>query len=141
MSLNGAISQIQRERDKTYIYMPNPTLIHPRTVKLNHYLKIVDFFINAGCPEQFLPEPTLGEYRPDVYMKDSKGNSICVEIQLTPISTKRMQTKVEQFVEAFGTEHDAKVLLICSDNEYEKIIMPDGFHIARLSVPEEIYYK
>lgn len=139
--MSGAISQIQRERDKPYIYMPNPTLIHPRTVKLNHYLKIVDFFIHAGMPAEFLPEPTLGEYRPDAYMKDSKGNPICVELQLTQISTKKMQQKVEQFVGTFGKEHDSKVMMLCSDNQYDKIKMPTGFHLINLPVPREVYSK
>lgn len=141
MSLSGAISQIQRERDKPYIYMPNPTLIHPRSVKLNHYLKMVDFFIHAGMPKDFLLEPVFGEYRPDAYMRDSKGNPICVEMQLTPISTKKMQTKLEQFVGSFRKEHDAKVMILCSDSSYDKVKIPEGFHLIRLPIPKEPYEK
>lgn len=139
MSLNGAISQIQRERDKPYIYMPNPTLIHPRTVKIDHYLKIVDVFISSGCPTTFLPEPTFGEYRPDAYLKDRNDTPICVEVQLTPISTKKMQHKIDQFEYEFGKEHDSKIILLVSDNKYDKVKIPDGFKLARISVPKEVY--
>jgi hypothetical protein len=121
--------------------MPNPTLIHPRSVKIDHHLKLVDFYINAGCPSEFLPEPVFGCYRPDVYMKDSKGNAICVEVQLTAISTKKMTTKIEQFVASHGREHDAKVMILCTDNSYNKITMPKGFHLVRMNVPPEVYSK
>lgn len=119
--------------------MPNPTLIHPKTVKIDHYLKIVDVFIAAGCPETFLPEPVFGEYRPDAYLKDNKDNPICVEVQLTPISTKRMQSKIDQFECEFGREHDAKIMLLVSNNNYDKVKVPDGFKLARISVPKEVY--
>ncbi len=137
MTLNGSITQIQRERDKPYLYMPNPTVIHPRTVKIDHYLKIVDFYIHTGCPEIFDVEPRFGEYNPDVYMKDRQGNSICVEIQLTPISTKKMQSKIDEFVSTYKKEHDAKIMLLVSNNSYDKVIMPDGFHLVKLPMPEE----
>lgn len=119
--------------------MPNPTLIHPKTVKLEHYLKIVDTYIAAGCPPSFIPEPVFGEYRPDAYMIDRKKNPVCIEVQLTPISTKKMQTKIEQFVNTYNKEHNATTLLLVSDNRYDKITMPKGFTLQRVNIPKEIY--
>lgn len=137
MSLNGAITQIQRERDKPYIYMPNPTLIHPRSVKLDHQLKIVDFYIHTGCPKKFIIEPKLGEYNPDVFMKDLKENSVCAEIQITPISTKKMQSKIDEFVSMYGKEHDAKIMLLVSNSVYDKVIIPNNFKLIRIPLPKE----
>ena len=119
--------------------MPNPTLIHPKSSKINHYLKIVDTFIYYGCPQVFVVEPQLGEYRPDVYMKDHQGNTACVEVQLTPISTKKMQQKIDQFTSTYGKEHDAPIMLIVSDNEYSKVKIPDGFYLYRIPIPLEPY--
>lgn len=137
--MSGAISQIQRERDKPFLYMPNPTLIHPRTVKIDHYLKIVDFYIYSGCPKVFLTEPKFGDYNPDVYMKDKKGNSICVEVQLTPISTKKMQTKIDEFTAEFGKTHDARIIALVSNNSYSKIKIPEGFKLVKIPIPKEPY--
>lgn len=139
MYLDGKILQIQRERDKPYIYMPNPAILHSRSIKIDHHLKIVDFYIHAGCPDVFVPEPNWKKYKPDVYMKDIKGNAICVEIQITPISSKKMQTKVDEFVSSYGTEHDAKVMLLVSNNEYSKINIPPSFKLIRIPMPNEPY--
>lgn len=139
MSSTGTILQVQRERDKPYIYMPNPATLHHRSVKLNHQLKIVDFYIHTGCPETFIPEPNFKEYKPDVYMKDKKGNAICVEIQITPISSKKLQTKIDQFVSTYGKEHNAKVMFLVSDNNYNQAKTPSGFSLIRLPLPKEPY--
>lgn len=122
--------------------MPNPTLIHPRTVKIDHYLKIVDCYIHFGCPEVFHPEPCYKSYEPDVYMKDRKGNAICVEVQITPISTKRMQKKIDEFVASFGKkEHDAKIMLLVSNQDYPKITIPSSFRLVRIPLPTEPYVQ
>jgi hypothetical protein len=119
--------------------MPNPTLIHPRTVKIDHYLKIVDCYIHFGCPDVFEVEPAYKTYNPDVYMKDRKGNAICVEVQITPISTKKMQTKIDQFVSTYGKGHDAKIMLLISNQEYHKVVMPPSFKLVRIPIPKEPY--
>lgn len=119
--------------------MPNPAVLHHRSVKLDHYLKIIDFYIHTGCPEHFIPEPNWKDYKPDVYMKDRKGNDICVEIQITPISAKKLQTKIEEFVSSYGKLHNAKVLLLVSDSSYAKAEMPSGFNLIRLPLPKEPY--
>jgi len=72
-------------------------------------------------------------------MKDKKGNPICVEVQLTPISTKKMQTKIDQFVSTYGKEHDARIMLLVSNNAYEKVKMPDNFMLVKLPIPKEPY--
>lgn len=119
--------------------MPNPTLIHPKGTKIDHYLKIVDFYIHTGCPPHFIPEPNWKNYKPDVYMKDSKGNNICVEIQLTHISSKKMQKKVDEFASTHGKEHDAKVMLLVSSVEYPKVEVPKGFNVITIPMPREPY--
>lgn len=139
MRVDGCILQIQRERDKPYIYMPNPAVMHHRSVKLEHQLKIVDFYIHTGCPPTFQVEPQWKVYKPDVYMKDKMGNSICVEIQITPISTKKMQLKIDQFVSTYTKEHDAKIMLLVSNQEYPKVVMPSGYKLIRLPLPMEPY--
>jgi hypothetical protein len=119
--------------------MPNPTLIHPKGIKIDHYLKIVDFFIHVGCPPMFEPEPNWKNYKSDAYMQDKKGNYICVEIQITPISSKKMQKKVDEFVSTYGKEHDAKVMLLVTNNAYGSIEAPPPFRIVRIPMPKEPY--
>lgn len=121
--------------------MPNPAIIHTRSVKLNHYLKIVDVYIAAGCPNVFQPEPNFGEYQPDAYMKTTRGDTMCVEVQLTHISSKKMQKKVDQFVNTYGDRHDAKTFLLVSNVAYGKLKIPEGFKIKRVSIPDEVYTK
>lgn len=117
--------------------MPNPATLHTRSIKIDHQLKIVDFFIHAGCPSSFHIEPNWKEYKPDVYMKDKKGNAICVEVQITPISTKKMQKKMDEFVATHGREHDARVMLLVSNNEYQKVTIPNTFKLIRIPMPSE----
>lgn len=119
--------------------MPNPTLIHPKGVKIDHYLKIVDFYIHVGCPPIFVPEPNYKNYKPDAYMHDKKDNPICVEIQLTPISNNKMQKKIDEFVSTYGKEHDAKILLLVSDTAYKDIKIPKTFKLVRIPTPHEPY--
>jgi hypothetical protein len=140
LSLGGSCLQVKRERDKYYLYTANPSPIHHKSNKINHYLKIVDFYISAKTPERFLIEPIFGSYEPDVFFKDTSNNSICVEIQLTPISTNKMETKIKQFVKEYGKEHDAKILVICSDYNYNKIKSPNGFKIIKQPLPKEIQF-
>jgi hypothetical protein len=119
--------------------MPNPAVLHTRSIKIDHHLKIVDFYIHAGMPKVFQVEPNWKKYKPDVYMKDLKGNPICVEVQITPISTKKMQTKIDEFVSSYGKEHDAKVMLLVSNQEYSKIKVPTTFKLIRIPMPIEPY--
>jgi hypothetical protein len=135
--MDGSCLKVIRERDKCYLYTSNPSPIHHKSNKINHYLKIVDYFIKAGKPDKFLIEPVFGKYEPDLFFKDQSNNSICVEIQLTPISHKKMQDKINRFVSEYGKEHDSKILVIVSDYPY-KIKNPNGFKIIKQMVSKEI---
>lgn len=138
MYLDGKILQIQRERDKPFLYMPNPAILHHRSIKIDHHLKIVDFFIHAGMPRVFHVEPNWKTYKPDVYMKDRMGNNICVEIQITPISSKKMKTKTIEFMESFKKkEHEATIMLLVSNQAYSQIDLPKPFKLVRLPMPNE----
>jgi hypothetical protein len=119
--------------------MPNPAVLHHRSIKIDHQLKIVDFYIHTGCPTHFLVEPPFKNYKPDVYMRDLKGNAICVEIQITPISNKKLQTKIDEFVSTYKKEHDAQVMFLVSDSMYKDVKMPKGFNLIRLPMPKEPY--
>jgi hypothetical protein len=121
--------------------MPNPATLHHRSIKIDHHLKLADFYIHAGCPQIFLPEPNFKLYKPDVYMKNQTGNAMCVEVQITPISTKRMQSKIDEFVSSYGKDHDATHLLIVSNQDYPKITIPSSFKLHRINLPVEPYTK
>jgi hypothetical protein len=97
----------------------------------------VDFFIQNNCPERFIIEPIFGNYEPDIFFKNASDHSICVEIQLTPISHKKMQTKINQFVTEYGREHDAKIFVLCSNYKYNKLTIPKGFKLINQPLPKE----
>lgn len=140
LSMGGIVLPVKRERDKTYCYTCNPSPIHHKSNKIEHYLKIVDFYISRGCPDNFVIEPIFGSYESDVFFKDSSNNSICVEIQLTPISHNKMQTKINQFVSEYEKEHDSKVFVLCTDHSYSKLKMPNGFKLIKQPLPKEIVF-
>jgi hypothetical protein len=137
LSTDGSVLQIPRTKDKCYLYA-DPS-INPNSNKINHYLKIVDFYLQAGKPSVFVIEPELGCYEPDIYFQDGSGQSICVEVQITNISNNKMQKKIDDFVKECGKTHNAKKLMICSDYHY-KIKMPAGFHLIRQGLPKEIFF-
>jgi hypothetical protein len=112
--------------------MPNPTIIHPQSNKINHFLGIVDLYIKLGQPKIFEVEPVINdEYRPDAYFRLSDGTPVLIELQRTLVSTKRMQEKVEAFAKAFlKKQHDAKTLWIVADTEY-RIKVPAGFSVVQ----------
>ena len=119
------------------MYTDNPSPIHHKSNKINHYLKIVDYFISESCPEYFAVEPLLGSYEPDVLYKDHFNRSVCVEIQLTKISNKRMQDKIDRFVKECGITHDSKLLVLVSDFNYKLTIDP-RFKLIRKPIPGEV---
>jgi competence CoiA-like predicted nuclease len=91
-------------------------------------MAIADFYDRIGKPEKYIVEPDLNyEYRPDVYM-EYKGEQIVVEIQLTQISTKKMQQKVDMWISGYEKHHFAKKMWIVSDHLY-KLEVPVGFDI------------
>ncbi len=134
----GKIKSIPREKDKTYLYSLNPSPINHKSNKIEHTLKIVDFYIAIGMPKQFAIEPTLGTYEPDIMY--NKSENICVEIQITPISRNKMQQKINQFVFEYNKEHNSKLLIICSDYQYNKLSVPNGFKMIQKFLPKEIQF-
>ena len=140
LTMAGSVLQVKQSKDKSYLYTCNPSPIHHKSNKIEHQLKILDFFIQAECPANFIIEPILGSYEPDIFFRDKSGNSICVEIQLTPISLKKMQTKINQFVSEFEKNHDSRKFVICSNQNYNKLKIPNGFKIIKQSVPKEINF-
>jgi hypothetical protein len=140
MYRDGSVLPVQRTKDKPYLYTGNPSAIHHKSNKIDHCLKIVDFFIKEGKPTNFVVEPILGDYSPDVFFRDGFNRSICVEIQITPISLKKMQDKVDRFVKEFGKEHDSKLFVLCSDASYNKLVMPKGFKLIKQPLPKEVEF-
>ena len=119
------------------MYTDNPSAVHHKSAKIDHYLKIVDFYISAGMPGKFLIEPTFGSYEPDIFFEDKSGNHVCVEVQITPISHNKMQDKINRFVSEYGKEHDSKVFVLCANHGYKKLEIPKGFRLLRQALPNE----
>lgn len=136
MVREGAILAVPRTKDQTYLYTTNPSQIHHKSNKIDHHLKIVDYYIALGSPPNFIIEPSLGEYEPDIFMKDRTQRSICVEIQLTRIANKKMQDKVDVFIKEYNKEHDSKVFVVVSDTKY-KLKVPSGFSLKYYKLPKE----
>lgn len=140
LSLQDKVLQVPRCKDECYLYTPNPSLIHHKSNKIPHTLKIIDFFIQEGMPQRFLIEPILGSYEPDIFYKGVNNESIAVEIQITPISLSKMQTKLNQFVTEYGKEHDSKIFHICSNQSYTKLKVPSNIKVIHNSLPKDIIY-
>jgi competence CoiA-like predicted nuclease len=103
-------------------------MIHPNSTRTKHFLAIADFYDRIGKPQTYIVEPNLKyDYRPDVYM-EYKGEHVVVEIQLTHISTKRMQEKVDMWISGYGEKHHAKIMWVVTDVLY-KLEVPSGFDI------------
>lgn len=136
--MDGLCLPIQQSRDKYYLYTCNPSHIHHKSNKLEHSLKIVDFYIQCGMPDNFIIEPKLGKYEPDIFFKDKSNSSICVEIQITPISHNKMQSKINQFVAEYGKEHDSKIFVLCTNQNYPKLTVPKPFRLIKQKLPQEI---
>jgi len=83
-------------------------------------------------PKIFEIEPQMNkEYQPDVYTIIN-DRPIIIEYQRTLISAKKMQEKVNLFVEShIRKNHDAKTLLLVSDHKYPKVTIPSGYRIIR----------
>jgi len=111
--------------------MPNPSIIHPQSNKISHFIAIADLYIGLKQPKVFEVEPVINDdFRPDAYVRDiSLPSPVLVEVQRTVISTKKMQAKVDEFVKSYlKKQHDAKALWIISDVEY-RLDIPEGFSV------------
>ena len=129
---DGYILQIPQRRDKPYIYMPNPAKMHHQSSKLEHFLGLADIYLQFGKPVTFEIEPDICEaYRPDAYMV-FKDRHILIEYQRTTISQKKMQDKVNRFMEAYTQgRHKCRELCIVSNYKYN-VTHPKGFAVHQL---------
>lgn len=134
LSRDGHVLQVPQVKDRPYLYMTNPSMIHPQSNKIAHFLGLADLYIHMNQPKIFEVEPIINdEYRPDIYTRlhDADNTAVLIELQRTLISVKRMQEKVDQFAKAYHKkEHDAKTLWIVADSEY-RIAVPSGFTIVQ----------
>ena len=82
-----------------------------------------------GQPVIFEVEPDLKcDYRPDVFMIRN-GKRIFIELQLTRISNKKMQDKINRYTQSFYLKHhNVDNLWIVTDHLYN-LSAPDGFNI------------
>lgn len=106
--------------------------MHHTSSKLEHFLGLADLYLQLGRPSVFNIEPQISdEYRPDAYMvKD--GSHAVLEYQRTLISQKRMQDKVDRFVNAYAAgKHRCRIMLIASNVKY-KVTAPTGFTVRNI---------
>jgi hypothetical protein len=116
--------------------MPNPTIIHPNSTRTNHFLAIADFFIRIGQPDIYEVEPDLKHnYRPDAYTILNQ-EQVAIEIQLSHVSNKKIQEKIEGFVDSFKKgKHQAKRLWLVTDRPF-KYTVPSGFIVETIALTE-----
>jgi uncharacterized protein (DUF1499 family) len=136
LTRDGWVTPIPMPKDKPYLYMPNPTMIHTQSSKTQHFLSLVDVYIDLGQPNIYQIEPQINqEYRPDVYARLPEPTII--EVQRSYISHKKMQEKLNMFVDSsIRRQHDSNILWIISTREY-KLKVPSGFTVIQ-SNPKEI---
>ncbi|MCZ8497512.1 replication-relaxation family protein [Priestia megaterium] len=89
-----------------YIYFLNPSTVKKDSQKLNHYLAIVDFYIQLcefQVPTEFQVEKRYGNsfMQPDVFMEWNK-KSFFVEIQRSRYTTDIMGEKIQRYLDYFN---------------------------------------
>jgi hypothetical protein len=133
---DGFVCSVPRTKDQCYCYALKG--YNPKNQKSDHQLKIVDTFIELGKPNQCIIEPELGSYEPDLFYKDHFNRSVCVEVQLTRISQKRMQEKVNTFIKEEGVNHDSRLLVVYSDYRICGLIFDEKkYKIMMKELPKE----
>lgn len=136
---DGSVCSYPRTKDQCYLYALKG--FNPKNQKVDHALKIVDVYIYLKCPGACLVEPELGSYEPDLFYRDHFNRSVCVEVQLTKISQKRMQEKVNNFMKEEGKNHDSRLLLIYSDHKYSGITFDSTKYKVRFeALPKESFF-
>lgn len=135
---DGYVLPIPQVKDRPYLYMPNPSVIHPQSPRIQHHLAVADLYIQLGQPKVYEIEPIINdEYRPDAYTR-LDGEPVLIELQRTVISAKKMQAKVDAFAESFvRKQHDAKTLWIVSDYVYQ-VKAPTGFTVAQKPILDAV---
>ncbi|ALL11745.1 hypothetical protein BTXL6_10625 [Bacillus thuringiensis] len=114
-SANFVLKRLRRENlievnedMQPFVYFPKPSIIKRDSQKMQHYLAIVDFFIELCEIERpiiFEVEKRCnhGNIQPDIYMM-WQDDVYFVEIQLSRYSTKIMKKKLDRYVHYFSTE-------------------------------------
>jgi hypothetical protein len=96
--------EVSKER-QPYLYFHSPAAIKKDSAKINHFLKIVEFYrsiFKIETPKQFIVEPKYkkGFMEPDSFMI-WKRSPFFVEIQRSVYSTKVMKEKVQRYESYF----------------------------------------
>ncbi|MGF9946105.1 replication-relaxation family protein [Priestia megaterium] len=89
-----------------YIYFLNPSTVKKESQKLNHYLSIVDFYIQLcefQVPTEFQVEKRYGNsfMQPDIFMEWNK-KLFFVEIQRSRYTTEIMDEKIQRYIDYFN---------------------------------------
>lgn len=113
--------------------MPNPTICHPESQNIRHFLGIAEIYLYLGQPSVFEVEPQVNaNYRPDAYVRCEEP--MIVEYQRSKITIKKMQEKIDLFAKSCQNgEHDAKTLWVVSDITYN-VTTPKGFQLIQSSL-------
>lgn len=91
---------------RPYVYFAVPLRIHKRSNHLLHHLAVVDFYLwlleSGKRPEVVAYEHSFGRglARPDLVLRWGDV-VVCVELQRTLISQRRMERKVREYEETY----------------------------------------
>jgi hypothetical protein len=130
---DGYLTVLPQRLGEQYLYMPDPPIIHPRSTRINHFLKIADLYIELGKPNHYDVEPPFNNYRPDVYATIGEI-SVCIEVQLTRVAKRKIQSKVDRFVRSYYLgEHKARVIWIYTEKTYD-LKAPNGIFTVKQGV-------
>ncbi|MEC2709747.1 replication-relaxation family protein [Bacillus thuringiensis] len=141
-SANFVLKRLRRENlievnedIQPFVYFPKPSIIKRNSQKMQHYLAIVDFFIEL-CeierPSIYEVEKRCnnGNIQPDVYMI-WQDDVYFVEIQLSRYSTKVMKKKLNRYVHYFSTEEWRGKILPANNEPYVWIVSRTPYSIHR----------
>lgn len=125
----GYVIQIPQPKDRPYLYKHAESAIRHNTSKQDHYLAVVDTYIELGMPDFFDVEPSLKSYQPDVYCRI--GHQLwCIEVQLSKVSSAKIQKKINEFTKSYQREeHDALNLWIKTSYRWSELQAPSGVDI------------
>lgn len=85
-----------------YVYFPNPSRIKQDGQKVDHFLKIADFYLdvlqNGWRVKEFIIEPHYNDadVRPDIYML-ANGSAWWIEVQNSQYSQNIMNAKMKRY--------------------------------------------
>lgn len=104
-------------------------MIHTQSSKIQHYLGLVDIYLQLGKPTYYEIETPIGDdYIPDAFTIVG-DTPVLVELQRSLISNRKMQDKVDKFVKYYPT-HGATHLWVFTEHTYH-IDVPSGFTVLQ----------